>query len=65
MAHGFRIPPGVDYVKLPCVTKESNDVNSSRYLPLEINEIKSIREQIVLQAALGYAPIYSWWTSIP
>ena len=56
MAHGFRIPPGVDYVKLPCVAKEDNEVYTAKYLPLEFKEIKSMRERIVLETALGYDP---------
>ena len=56
MCHTFRIPPGVDYVKLPCVSKESNEVYSAKYLSLTFEEIKEIRERIVLETALAYRP---------
>ena len=56
MAHAFRIPPGVDYVKLPCVTKKRNDVYVSKYLPLSFKDIIAIRKRIVLETALAYQP---------
>lgn len=56
MAHTFRIPLGVDYVKLPCVSKESNEVYTAKSLPLTFKEIKSIRERIVLATTLAYQP---------
>ncbi len=56
MAHAFRIHPGVDYVKLPCAYKESNEVYVAKYLPLTFKEIKSIRERIILETALTYSP---------
>ena len=56
MAHAFDLPPGVDYVKLPCVSKESNEVYAAKYLSLSFREIKSIREQILLGTTLAYQP---------
>ena len=56
MAHSFRIPHGVDYVKLPCVSKESNEVYTAKHLPLSFDTIKSIRERIVLETTLAYQP---------
>lgn len=56
MAHAFRIPYGIDYVKLPCVSKESNEVYTAKHLPLSFDTIKSIRERIVLGTALAYQP---------
>lgn len=56
MAHGFEIPDGVDYLKLPCVCKDFNQEYISKYLSLPFKEIKSIREKILLETALAFRP---------
>ena len=56
VSHTFHIPPGVDYVKLPCITKEGNEVYTAKHLSLTFEEIKAIRERIVLETALAYQP---------
>ena len=32
MVHSFRIPEGIDYVKLPCLTRSTRDGYSSKFL---------------------------------
>jgi predicted glycosyltransferase len=56
MAHAFRIPHGVDYVKLPSVSKKSNEVYTAKCLPLPFQDIRSIRSRIVLETTLAYQP---------
>jgi len=65
MAHGFRIPPGVDYVKLPCVTKLGNENYTSRSLSIPFSTTWSLREQIIYQTAVSYRPDYLFVDNVP
>ncbi len=56
MVHSFRLPPRVDYVKLPGLFWEGKGVFTSKYLPLPFEEVKRLRERIILEAALAYQP---------
>jgi len=56
MVHGFRLPPGVDSVKLPSVLESSRWSFVSKYLPLPFEEVKRLRERIILETALAYRP---------
>jgi predicted glycosyltransferase len=56
MVHGFRLPAGVDYVKLPSLLKETKLAYTSKCLPLPFEEIKRMREQIILETTLAYQP---------
>lgn len=56
MVHGFRLPPGVDIVKLPSLLKTSRMSYVSKYLPLPFEEVKRMREQIILETTLAYQP---------
>ncbi len=65
MAHGFRMSPGIDYVKLPSVTKLDNEQYTSRSLALEFEEIRNMREQILLQTTLNYKPDFFFVDNVP
>jgi len=65
MAHGFRMSPGIDYVKLPSVTKLGNEQYASRSLALEFEEIRKMREQILLQTTLNYKPDFFFVDTVP
>jgi len=56
MVHGFGLPPGVDIVKLPSLLKTSRMSYVSKYLPLPFEEVKRMREQIILETTLAYQP---------
>lgn len=56
MAHGFRISPRLDYIKLPCVTKVANEQYRARSLQIDSEEIRSLREQLILQTTRSYRP---------
>jgi len=56
MIHSFRIPEGVDYIKLPCLDRIDAERYESRFL-LECSEaVKSTRRAIIERAVLGFAP---------
>ena len=65
MAHGFRMSPGIDYVKLPSVTKLDNEIYESRSLALTFQEIWKLREQILLQTTLNYKPDFFFVDNVP
>ena len=54
--HGLRIPKGIDYVKLPSVTKVGDDVYRSKYLSLPLGEIISMRERILFETTTLFEP---------
>jgi len=54
--HAVKIPKGIDYIKLPSVTKIGDDRYGSKYLPLTLKEIIKLREKILLDTALFYKP---------
>ena len=56
MAHAFRIPPGVDYVKLPCIGRTETSKKVVKSLHLDYDEVIRLRADIILKAALGFRP---------
>ena len=65
MAHGFRVSRGIDYVKLPSVTKLDNEIYDSRSLELTFQEIWKLREQILLQTIVNYKPDFFFVDNVP
>lgn len=56
MIHSFRIPKGVDYIKLPCLDRIDVERYESRFL-LECSEaVKRTRSAIIERTVLGFAP---------
>lgn len=56
MIHGFPLPPKVDLIKLPALSWQGGWVFNSKYLPLPFEEVKRLRERIILETALVYQP---------
>lgn len=54
--HLLRIPDRVDYVKLPCVTKVGDEHYESKFLNLDFDAIRALREEIIFRTAVNYAP---------
>jgi predicted glycosyltransferase len=65
MAHGFRIPPGIDYVKLPCVKKQDNERYDSRSLGLPFHSTLRLREEIIFQVTAGFQPDLLFVDNVP
>jgi predicted glycosyltransferase len=56
MIHSFRIPKGVDYIKLPCLDRIDAERYESRFL-LECSEaVKRTRSAIIERTVLGFVP---------
>jgi predicted glycosyltransferase len=54
--HAFRIPDGIDYVKLPCLDRIQADRYRPKFLAEWSAEIANIRRAILAKAVLGFAP---------
>lgn len=52
----MKIHKGIDYIKLPSVTKIGDDQYQSKYLPLSLKQIINLRSSILLKTALAYKP---------
>ena len=51
----FRIPDGVDYVKLPCLDRTDADRYAPRFLALD-HEVTSLRRAILVQSFVSFSP---------
>jgi predicted glycosyltransferase len=56
MIHAFRIPDGVDYIKLPCLDRIEADRYQPLYLAACSTEVKRTRREILKNAVLGFGP---------
>ncbi len=56
MIHAFRIPEGVDYIKLPCLDRVAAERYEPRFLSSWTDEVKRIRGALIEQAVLGFEP---------
>ena len=56
MLHAFRIPPKVDYIKLPSITRTERDGYATRSLRLDIDEAVELRANLALAAVADFRP---------
>lgn len=56
MIQAFRIPAGVDYVKLPCLDRTDSERYEPRFLQQCADEVKRTRSAILRNAVLGFDP---------
>ncbi|MDQ3816891.1 MAG: hypothetical protein M3362_04250, partial [Acidobacteriota bacterium] len=56
MIHAFRIPEGVDYIKLPCLDRVDAEHYEPRFLYACAEEIRRTRSAILKDAVLGFDP---------
>ncbi len=56
MIHAFRIPEGVDYIKLPCLDRIEPERYEPRFLSDCSAEVKRTRAAILEKAVLGFEP---------
>jgi predicted glycosyltransferase len=55
-SHSFKLPPRLDYVKLPAVTKDEGGAYVARELDLPLPEIVGLRSSLILSCARAYRP---------
>lgn len=56
MIHEFRLPKGLDYIKLPCLNRGVSGELSAKYLGTPIQETVALRSQLILSAAIHFKP---------
>jgi predicted glycosyltransferase len=56
MVHAFRIPPRLDYVKLPCVNRVNADQYEPRFLADCADEVRRARRAILQRTSIAFAP---------
>jgi predicted glycosyltransferase len=56
MLHSFRLPKGLDYIKLPCLNRGTSGKLSAKYLGAETEEIVRLRSQLILSAIASFRP---------
>lgn len=56
LAHAFTLPPRVDYVKLPAVTKQQNGTYTARSLNIDFLTLRDLRATLLRETALAYQP---------
>jgi predicted glycosyltransferase len=56
MIHAFRIPDGIDYIKLPCLDRVDADRYEPRYLSACAAEVKQTRTTVLTNVVLGFQP---------
>lgn len=56
MVHSFRIPEGVDYIKLPCLDRVDAERYEPRFLRSWSEEVKRTRSAILEKSVLGFEP---------
>ena len=63
--HSLRIPKGVDYVKLPSVTKIGDGQYKSKFLRLDFEALRTLREELILTTATTYSPDVLFVDNVP
>ncbi|MBW4533282.1 MAG: glycosyltransferase [Pleurocapsa minor HA4230-MV1] len=56
MLQSFRLPQGLDYIKLPCLNRGSSGEMAVKYLNADIESILNLRSELILAAAKNYQP---------
>ena len=56
LAYAFELPPHVDYIKLPAVTKRSDGTYSAHSLALEFTALRDLRAALLRETAQAYHP---------
>lgn len=56
MLHAFRIPERIDYVKLPCLARDTAGRYGARTLPISLEETVRLRANLIRSAIADFAP---------
>lgn len=56
MLHAFRLPPRIDYVKLPCLARDTQGVYGVRHLDMDFAAAVRMRSSLILSAASDFEP---------
>ncbi len=56
MLQSFRLPVGLDYIKLPCINRGDSGTIGVKYLNIDIDSTLKLRAELILTAAKNYQP---------
>ena len=56
MVHSFRIPEGVDYIKLPCLSRTESNGYGPKYLKENTKDIVKLRTELIVCALANFQP---------
>lgn len=56
MIQGFRLPRGLDYIKLPCLNRGQTGDVAVKYLGTNIDETVKLRSDLILSAVTNFQP---------
>jgi predicted glycosyltransferase len=56
MIQGFRLPQGLDYIKLPCLSRNESGDLSAKFLGTDLETTLKLRSDIMLSAARNFQP---------
>jgi predicted glycosyltransferase len=56
MLQGFRLPQGLDYIKLPCLNRGEEGNLSAKYLKMDTQATVQMRGDLILTTALNFKP---------
>jgi predicted glycosyltransferase len=56
MLQGFRLPKGLDYIKLPSINRGKTGEIAVKYLDMGIEETIKLRSELILSAAVNFQP---------
>ena len=56
MLHAFRIPEGIDYIKLPCLSRGVDGKYGARSLPMTLEATVRLRANLIRSAITDFAP---------
>ena len=56
MLHAFRLPAGIDYIKLPCLARDVKGRYGARSLPLDLAQTVRLRANLIRSAVADFEP---------
>ena len=54
--HNFKIPTGLDYIKLPCLGRDRNGKLAAKYLTSDVTETVTLRSNLIKTAIVNFKP---------
>ncbi|NEQ35839.1 MAG: glycosyltransferase [Okeania sp. SIO3I5] len=56
VVHNFRMPKGLDYIKLPCIARNEFGELAVKYLEIEKEEILKLRSELIKVTTINFKP---------
>lgn len=56
LIHALRIPEKVDYIKLPCLTRDKRETFSPKYWDMSLKELMRFRSDLILSSIKSFNP---------